>query len=142
MRDYSQALPKKMRGLAVRSALSAKVRDERLFVIDGLEAIEPKTKVMKDIVAILPESRSYLLVIPDKLESVVRASSNLENVHWVLASYLNVRDVLKFELLFVIKPSIEVIERMWALPAGKREPSVWAQARRAVREQDQEAKRG
>jgi len=142
MRDYSQALPKKMRGLAVRSALSAKVRDERLIVVDGLEAIEPKTKVMKDIVARLPESRSYLLVIPDKLESVVRAASNLENVHWVLASYLNVRDVLKYERLVVMRPSIEVIEKIWALPAAKREPSVWSQARRAVREQAQEAKRG
>lgn len=97
---------------------------------------------MKDIVAKLPESRSYLLVIPDKIESVVRAASNLDNVHWVLASYLNVRDVLKYERLVVMKPSIEVIEKIWALPADKREPSVWSQARRAVREQAQEAKRG
>ena len=142
MRDYSQAMPKKMRGLAVRSALSAKVRDERLFVIDGLEAIEPRTRVMKDIVAALPESRSYLLVIPEKLEPLVRASGNLENVHWVLASYLNVRDILKYERLVVMTPSIEVIEKIWALPADKREPSVWSQARHAVREERKEAKRG
>lgn len=142
MRDYSQDMPKKMRGLAVRSALSAKVRDERLYVIDGLEAVEPKTRAMKDVVAALPESRSYLIVIPEKLESVVRASGNLENVHWVLASYLNVRDILKYERLVVMKPAIEVIEKIWALPDGKREPSVWSQARRAVREQAQEAKRG
>ena len=141
-RDYSQALPKKMRGLAVRSALSAKVRDERLLVIDGLDAIEPRTRIMKDLVAKLPESRSFLLVIPDKLDAIVRAAGNLENVHWVMASYLNVRDVLKFERLVVMKSSIEVIEKIWALPAEKREPSVWAQARRAVREQGQEAKHG
>lgn len=141
MRDYSQDMPKKMRGLAVRSALSAKVRDERLYVIDGLEAMEPRTRVMKDMVASLPESRSYLLVIPEKLDSIVRATGNLENVHWVLANYLNVRDILKYERLVVMKPSIEVIEKIWALPAEKREPSVWSQARRAVREQVKEAKR-
>lgn len=142
MRDYSQDMPKKMRGLAVRSALSAKVRDERLFVIEGLEAIEPRTKVMKDVIAALPESRSYLLVIPDKLETLVRATGNLENVHWVLASYLNVRDILKYERLVVLNSSIDIIEKIWALPVDKREPSVWSQARRAVREQAKEAKRG
>src|SRR6187200_338429 len=79
MRDFSQDMPKKMRGLAVRSALSAKVRDERLIVIDGLEDVEPKTKAMKTVIDTLPESRSYLLVIPEKFESVVRGSGNLEN---------------------------------------------------------------
>ena len=142
MRDFSQDMPKKMRGLAVRSALSAKVRDERLVVIDGLEGVEAKTKAMKTFIDTLPESRSYLLVIPDKFESVVRGTGNLENVHWVLASYLNVRDILKYERLVVMKPSIEVIEKIWALPADKREPSVWSQARQAVRAQAQEANRG
>jgi large subunit ribosomal protein L4 len=142
MRDFSQDMPKKMRGLAVRSALSAKVRDERLFVVDGLENVEAKTRAMKDVIAAMPASRSFLLVIPDKLESVVRSSGNLENVHWVLASYLNVRDILKYERLVVMRPSIEIIEKIWALPAEKREPSVWSQARQAVRQQAQEASRG
>jgi hypothetical protein len=93
-------------------------------------------------VVALPESRSYLLVIPEKLESIVRASGNLENVHWILASYLNVRDILKYERLVVMKPAIEVIEKIWALPADKRQQSVWAQARQAVGEQAQEANRG
>jgi large subunit ribosomal protein L4 len=142
MRDFSQDMPKKMRGLAVRSALSAKVRDERLIVIDGLEDVEPKTKAMKGFIDALPESRSYLLVIPEKFESVVRGSGNLENVHWVLANYLNVRDILKYERLVVVKSSIELIEKIWALPADQREPSVWSQARQAVRAQAQEANRG
>jgi hypothetical protein len=129
-------------GVRIRSALSAKVRDDRLVVIDGLEGIEPRTRAMKDVVAALPESRSYLLVIPEKMESIVRASGNIDNVHWVLASYLNVRDILKYERLVVMASAIEVIEKIWALPADKREPSVWAQARQAVREQAQESDRG
>jgi large subunit ribosomal protein L4 len=139
VRDYSQDLPKKMRGLAVRSALSAKLRDERLLVIDGLDSVEGKTKAFKEAVSKLPESRSYLLVIPEKLESIVRGSGNQENVHWVLASDLNGRDILKYERLVVIQSSLEIIDKLWALPADRREPSVWAQARRAVRE---EASRG
>jgi large subunit ribosomal protein L4 len=61
MRDFSQDMPKKMRGLAVRSALSAKVRDERLVVIDGLEDVEAKTKAMKGVIEALPESRSFVV---------------------------------------------------------------------------------
>lgn len=132
-RDYSQDMPKKMRGLAVRSALSAKLRDERLTVIDGLDAIEPRTRVMKELVASLPEARSYLLVLPEKNEAIIRAAGNLANVHWVMASYLNVRDILKFERMVLMNGAIEVIDRLWSLPDDHREPSIWAQARQAVR---------
>ncbi len=132
-RDFSQDMPKKMRGLAVRSALSAKVRDERLTIIEGLDAIEPRTKVMKDLVGGLPEARAYLLVLPDKNDAIIRAAGNLKNVHWVLASYLNVRDILKYERMVLMHGAIDVIDRLWALPADHREPSVWAQARQAVR---------
>lgn len=134
-RSYDKDMPKRMRRLAVRSALSAKVADERLVVISGLGSIEGKTKAMKAAVANLPESRSYLMVIPDKVESVVRGTGNLENVHWVLASYLNVRDILKFERLVVMEESLDVINGIWALDESDREPSVWAQARKSLREE-------
>jgi ribosomal protein L4 len=90
---------------------------------------------MKAAIDKLPESRSYLLVIPDKIESVVRGSGNLEKVHWVLASYLNVRDILKFERLVVMQESLDVINGIWSLPEDRREPSIWAQARKALREE-------
>jgi large subunit ribosomal protein L4 len=134
-RSYDKDMPKQMRRLAVRSALSAKVRDERLVVIDGLGGVEGKAKAMKAAIDKLPESRSYLLVIPDKIESVVRGSGNLENVHWVLASYLNVRDILKFERLVVMQESLDVINGIWSLPEDRREPSIWAQARQSLREE-------
>ena len=57
-RSYTQEMPSKMRRLAVRSALSAKLRDERLTVVQGLAEIEPKTKAMKAIIEQLPESRA------------------------------------------------------------------------------------
>src|ERR671921_665778 len=60
-RSFHQDMPRKMRRLAVRSALSAKVRDDRLTVIAGLAEIEPKTKAMKEVLATLPESRTVLI---------------------------------------------------------------------------------
>jgi len=131
-RDYTQRMPRKMRRLAVRSALSAKVRDERLTVIEGLDAIEPKTKAMITLLAALPGARSYLILLAEKNDGVERAAGNLKNVKTVRAGYANVRDVLKYERLIVSRESIEAIEAILALPEHKREPSVWKQARLAA----------
>lgn len=137
-RKYTQSLPRQMRILAIRSALSAKVQDERMTVIQGLSDIEPKTKAMKTVIEKLPESRSVLIVIPEKSEIVDRAASNLPNVHTILASYVNVRDVLKYERLVVTPEAIAKIEELWALPEEKRTPSAFKQARMAAASADAE----
>ena len=137
-RKYTQSLPRQMRILAIRSALSAKVQDERMTVIQGLSDIEPKTKAMKTVIEKLPESRSVLIVIPEKSEIVDRAASNLPNVHTILASYVNVRDVLKYERLVVTPEAIAKIEELWALPEEKRTPSAFKQARLAAASADAE----
>ena len=131
-RSYTQALPRQMRVLAIRSALSAKFHDDRLTVVQGLVEIEPKTKTMKAIIEKLPESRSVLIVVPEKSEIVDRAASNLPNVRTILASYVNVRDVLKYERLVVTPEAIAKIEELWALPEEKRTPSAFKQARLAA----------
>ena len=137
-RSYTQALPRQMRVLAIRSALSAKFHDDRLTVVQGLVEIEPKTKTMKAIIEKLPESRSVLIVVPEKSEIVDRAASNLPNVRTILASYVNVRDVLKYERLVVTPEAIAKIEELWALPEEKRTPSAFKQARLAAASADAE----
>ncbi len=132
-RKYTQDMPRKMRRLAVRSALSAKVVDDRLTVIDGLEAIEPRTRAMKSLLEQLPESRSVLIVLPGKVESISRASGNLQGVWTIQAPYLNVRDVLKYDRLLVMREAIPVIEAILALGEEQREPSSWKLARTAAR---------
>jgi large subunit ribosomal protein L4 len=127
-----------MRVLAIRSALSAKFHDDRLTVVQGLVEIEPKTKTMKAIIEKLPESRSVLIVVPEKSEIVDRAASNLPNVRTILASYVNVRDVLKYERLVVTPEAIAKIEELWALPEEKRTPSAFKQARLAAASADAE----
>jgi large subunit ribosomal protein L4 len=130
-RDFSQDMPRKMRLLAVRSALSAKVRDERLTVIEGLADVEPRTKAMKEVVAALPESRSVLIVTDGIVTPIRKASGNLQNVWVIDARYLNVRDVLKYDRLLVTREAIPVIEQWLALPEDQREPSRWKLERMA-----------
>lgn len=133
-RKYTKAMPRQMRRLAIRSVLSAKLRDDRLTVIQGLDEVEPRTKAMKDVLATLPESRSVLIVMPETVDSIVRGAGNLPHTKTIIASMLNVRDALKYDRLVVTQEAIEVIERLWALPEEKRQPSQWQLERQAVAE--------
>jgi large subunit ribosomal protein L4 len=128
-RSFAQDMPRKMRRLAVRSALSAKVRDERLSVVDGLAEIDPKTKAMKTVLAAFPESRSVLIVTDGRVTPIRMSAGNLPNVWTIDARYLNVRDLLKYDRLLVTREAIPVIEQCWALPEDEREPSSWKRAR-------------
>ena len=131
-----------MRRLAVRSALSAKVRDERLTVMAGLAEIEPKTEVDEE-----RSSRpclkvgSVLIVTDGKVESVRKSAGNLPNVWIVDARYLNVRDILKFDRMLIAREAIPAVELLWGLPEDRREPSSWKQERMA-RRSDQRRRRG
>jgi len=128
-RKYTQRMPRTMRRLAVRSALSAKLRDDRVTVIDGLAGIEPRTKTMIGVLAQLPAARSMLIVMPEKLEAIERASGNIPNTWTILAANLNVRDVLKYERLLVVREALDVIEELWSVPVERRQPSAWKRAR-------------
>ena len=130
-RSYEQKMPRKMRRLAVRSALSAKVRDGRLVVVRGLGEIEPKTKVMKGLLAQLGEARSTLIVVPERVEAVYRSANNLPDVLTIQAPVVNVRDVLKYERLLVTEESLPVIEGFLALPAESRAPGTFRRKRLA-----------
>jgi large subunit ribosomal protein L4 len=132
-RKYTQAMPRQMRRLAIRSALSAKLADDRLTVVQGLAQMEPKTKAFKALLGSLPESRSTLIVLAEHIEAVERSSSNLEGTKTVQAPVLSIRDLLKYERLLISEEALAVIEELWALPEEKRTPSQWKLARLAAR---------
>lgn len=132
-RKYTQRMPRQMRRLALRSALSAKLRDDRLHIVSGLAEVEPRTRAMKQVLSGFPESRSVLVVMPEKVESIERAASNLDNVKTVVATMLSVRDLLKYERVLVMEDAVGVIEGLWALTGTKREPSQWKLDRQAAR---------
>ena len=132
-RSFKQDMPRKMRRLAVRSALSAKVRDERLTVMAGLADVAPRTKAMKEVIAALPESRSVLIVTDGKVDPIRKSAGNLSNVWVIDARYLNVRDILKFDRMVITREAIPVVEELLALAEDQREPSTWKQERMARR---------
>lgn len=128
-RKYTQKMPKQMRRLAIRSALSAKVRDDRLSIVQGLDGIEPRTKAMIALLAKLPASRSVLVVTPGRSESIERAAGNLANVRTIHAGYVNVRDLLKYERVVITPEAVDQIESLWAVQPPQRKLGPFASAR-------------
>lgn len=99
-RSYEQRMPKKMRQAALRSALSAKAKDAGLIIVDELKLDEHKTRVMSTALSALTGKSTALIVMPAKDQSydaVVRSAGNLADAKVLLASYLNIRDLLGFD---------------------------------------------
>ncbi len=111
-RDYTQAMPRKMRRAALRSALSAKAAEEAIVLVDMLSLPEAKTKLMAEALDKLVGSNSALVVIPEKnpdYEIVMRATNNLAAVKILMASYLNVRDLMVYERLVLPVQALDVL---------------------------------
>ena len=109
-RDYTQAMPRKMRRLALRSALSSKAAEDRIVVLDSLELETPKTKQMIEVLDNLGISSTVLVLLPDRNENVERSINNLTGVKTLRANYLNIRDILGFDYLVMPVDALEVIE--------------------------------
>ena len=109
-RSYRQKMPRKMRRQALRSALSVKAADSQLVFLSALELEAPKTKEISAILGNLGVEGSALILLPERDEAVLRAVRNLPNVRTLVAQYLNVRDLLKFDTILVPLSALEVIE--------------------------------
>jgi large subunit ribosomal protein L4 len=110
-RSYAQAMPKKMRHAALRSALSAKAAEMGIVVVDQLAVSEPKTRLMAKALSALVGESSALVLIPqkDSYEGVIRSTRNIAETKILLANYLNIRDLLVFDKLVVPLASLDVI---------------------------------
>jgi large subunit ribosomal protein L4 len=109
-RSYRQAMPRKMRRLAVRSALSAKYAADEIRFVDGLSFTQPRTKDMLACLASLNLNGKTLIVLDRKDENVQRSANNLPGVKTLLAHYLNVIDLLQFDNVVIARPAVDVIE--------------------------------
>src|SRR5271167_4694029 len=105
-RDYSYALPKKMLLGALRSALSAKLSEQRLTVVDALDLETHKTKGLRETLGKLNGSKSALLVSHGENRNLELASRNLEGVKVAAPHVLHVYDVLKHDLVILSKDSV------------------------------------
>ena len=112
-RSYRQAMPKKMRRLALRCVLSAKVSDGELMILEQLKLREPKTKEMVQILATLGVDSSALIVTNEPEESVVKSARNLAGVRTLPANLLNVLDILSRKRLLMTVAAVRKAEQLW-----------------------------
>ena len=118
-RSYDQKLPKKMRRLALRSALTAKLGDDAIRVIDafGMDT-EPRTRVFAGILLALGagdgHERRVLVVAPAKDEMLLRSAANLPSVSVILADSLNVVDLLNADAILIEQPALARMDEVYA----------------------------
>jgi len=110
-RDHAQAMPKKMRRLALKSALSTKTKANQLIVLDELAFDKPQTKAMTALLDALNVETNALLLLAGTEQNVVRSAGNLPEVKALNARYLNVLDLLSADTVIAPKSAIDVIEQ-------------------------------
>ncbi|TMD26634.1 MAG: 50S ribosomal protein L4 [Chloroflexi bacterium] len=117
-RDYSQKMPKQMRRLALRSALSQKAIEERIRVIETFVFDEPKTSQAQELMDAIGFDSTTLVVLPAPNYTVSRSFENLGHAKIVLARNLNLRDIFSHTYLLLSKDAIELLEENFS-PRGK-----------------------
>jgi large subunit ribosomal protein L4 len=111
-RSHEQAMPKKMRRAALRSALSAKAADAGVVVVDDIALDEPKTKLMAQVLGKLVGESSALILMIEKdqaYDMVMRSADNLADAKVLLAGYLNIRDLLGYDKLILPLKALDVL---------------------------------
>lgn len=112
-RSYRQAMPKKMRRLALRCVLSAKAGGKELMVLDELRLEEPKTKEMVKILSALGIEDSALIATGEPMENVVKSARNLPRVKTIPANLLNVVDITSHKMLLLTEAAVRQVEQLW-----------------------------
>lgn len=111
-RSFKQAMPKKMRRKALFSALSQKAQDAKINVLESFSLESPSTKKFLQLQKKLPENRS-LLVVHNENETLRRSSKNLPNVKPLLARFLNIHDLTKFDQILFEKSALEAVSQIF-----------------------------
>ena len=112
-RSYRQAMPKKMRQLALRCVLSEKAREGELMVLEQLKLAEPKTKEMVRILAALKVDSPALIIVDEPEENVIKSARNLAGVKTLPANVLNVIDILSYKMLLMPVAAVRKAEKIW-----------------------------
>src|SRR5699024_7060455 len=102
-RNYNTKLPKKVRRLALRSALSSKVQGESLLVLEDLQLEKPKTKDVVQLFAALNVNEKVLIITEEKNENVIRSANNLQSTKVIAVGELNVLDLVEYDKVIVTK---------------------------------------
>lgn len=111
-RSYEKKMPRKMRRIAMRSALSLKTSNNQLVVVKDLSLAQPKTRDFVDFLSKLDLRNSVLVLLADRNDNVELSARNLPDVKTLLAGYVNVRDVLGHQTLVLTPDTVAEIERI------------------------------
>ncbi|KGG81003.1 50S ribosomal protein L4 [Caloranaerobacter azorensis] len=113
-RDYSYKLPKKIKRLAMKSALSSKVVNGEIIVLDELKMDRPKTKDMVSILNNLNSKKKALIVMSEKDENVIKSARNIQGTKTTLVNTLNVYDILNCDSFIITKDAVRKVEEVYA----------------------------
>ena len=112
-RDYSFKMNKKEKVTALKSALSSKVSENKLIVVDGMELDAPKTKTMKTLLNGL-DMKKALFVVDEEAKNVTLSVRNIPTAIGVYANSINVYDILKYDNVILTKDAVKAIEEVYA----------------------------
>ena len=112
-REYSKKMNKRERQIALFSALTSKVQDEKMIVVDELSMDAPKTAAFAEILKNL-KAESALVVTKDKNDNVVLSARNIPDVATTISTSINVYDILKYDSLIITKDAAKAIEEVYA----------------------------
>ena len=112
-RDYSYTLPKKVRRLAMKSALSGKVAASSMIIVDKLELSEIKTKTMVKVLEKLGADKSALVVTVARDEIVEKSTRNIANIKTALVNTINVYDILKYDKFVITEEAVRKVQEVY-----------------------------
>ena len=112
-RDYSFKMNKKEKVTALKSALSSKVSENKLIVVDGMELDAPKTKTMQTLLNGL-DMKKALFVVDEEAKNVTLSVRNIPTARGVYANSINVYDILKYDNVILTKDAVKAIEEVYA----------------------------
>ena len=113
-RSYRYTIPKKVRRIALKSALTSKVLENNIIVLEDLSFEEIKTKKMVNVLNNLNITTSTLVVLPEKNEKVEKSARNIPGVKTALVNTINTYDILKYEKFLITKDAVAKVEEVYA----------------------------
>ena len=112
-RSYSYTVPKKVKRLALKSALSSKVADQKLIVLENMELDEVKTATVAKALKAIGAGNSSLIVLEDVNKNAELSARNIKDVKTALVNTINVLDILKYDSFVATKAAVEKIEEVY-----------------------------
>ena len=114
LRDYRYSLNKKVKKLAMLSALSSKVKDGDMIVLDNISVEEYKTKTIVNMLKALGADKKAMIVMPSVDEKLIQSASNIPGVQTALVNTINVYDILNHDKFIIVKSAVEKLEEVYA----------------------------